>query len=77
MTIKELWEKIDRAILIEAFTGSFVIAFGGLITIPLAGWINGVPISMSQGAGMGAIFFFTRPLGLYAVRYCFKRWGKS
>jgi hypothetical protein len=68
---------IDRAILYEALMGSLVIAFGGLITIPLAGAINGVTISTAQGAGMGAIFFFTRPLGLYIVRYCFKRWYKE
>jgi hypothetical protein len=67
----------DRAIFYEALAGSFVIAFGGLITIPLAGAVNGVTISTAQGAGMGAIFFFTRPLGLYIVRYCFKKWGKK
>ena len=69
--------KLDRAILYEAFMGSFVIAFGGLITIPLAGAVNGVEISTFQGAGMGLIFFFTRPLGLYIVRYCFKKWYKE
>jgi hypothetical protein len=69
--------KLDRAIVYEAFAGSFMIAFAGLITIPIAGWINGVNISVTQGAGMGLIFFFTRPIGLYIVRYCFKRWYKN
>ncbi len=26
---------------------------------------------------MGAIFFFTRPVGLYIVRFCFKKWYKE
>lgn len=77
ITFKELFAKIDKNIAIEALTGSFVIAFAGLITIPIAGWINGVDISAIQGAGMGFIFFCTRPFGLYFVRYCFKRWGKA
>ena len=77
MNLNELYAKIDKNIVLEAFTGSFVIAFGGLVTIPLAGYINGANISFQQGAGMGFIFFFTRPIGLYIVRYCFKRWGKE
>lgn len=76
MKFTELFAKIDKNIAIEALTGSFVIASVGLITIPIAGWINGVDISATQGAGMGFIFFCTRPFGLYFVRYCFKRWGK-
>jgi hypothetical protein len=64
--------KLEKSILAEAVTGSFVIALFGLITIPIAGWVNGVAISFTQGAGMGLFFFCTRILGLYLVRYFFR-----
>jgi hypothetical protein len=68
--------KIDESILSEATVGSAGLFVFGLITIPLAGLVNGVIISFVQGFGMGSFFFCTRIVWLYLVRYCFKRWGK-
>jgi hypothetical protein len=64
--------KLEKSILTEAAVGSAGLFVFGLVTIPLAGWVNGVDISMSQGAGMGVVFFGTRMIWLYMVRYFFR-----
>lgn len=68
---------LDRAVLFEALTSSFVLALGGIGPVILSGKINSVDIGLWQAAGMNAVFFCTRLLGLYPIRYIFKKWGKQ
>ena len=67
----------DKAVLFEAVAGSFVLAVGGIGTVMIAGYLNGVQMSVWQAIGMNVFFFHTRLLGLIPTRYVFKRWGKK
>jgi hypothetical protein len=63
--------------IIESLLGSFGIMVVGWATIPFAGYVAGVQITATQGFKMGLIFFVTRFLWLYALRFWFsKRWPR-
>ena len=68
---------LDKSVFCEAFVSSLVLAFGGILTVILAGKANGVEIGLWQAVGMNAFFFCTRLLGLYPTRYLFKKWGNK
>lgn len=53
---------------LEALLGSIGIMAVGFLTIPLAGHIAGVDISMAQASKMSAAFFLGRLLWLWALR---------
>lgn len=57
----------------EAFIGSFGILVSGILTIPLAGGLVGVDVTMQQGAIMSALFFVGRFAWLYLVRVIFSK----
>lgn len=55
---------------------SVLLSVGGVLSVIIAGYVNGVTIGLNQAIGMNAFFFCTRLLVLIPSRYCFKRWGK-
>ncbi len=63
------------SVLVESLSASFGLTLGGLISIQVAAYFNGVDITFKQAIGMNAFFFCTRLLWLIPNRYAFKRWG--
>lgn len=69
-------EKHQGNILKEPLLSSLLLSIGGIASVIIAGYVNGVAISLMQAVGMNAFFFCTRLLVLVPMRYFFKRLGK-
>lgn len=68
--------KHKEHVLREPLLCSLLLSIGGVASVIVAGYVNGVAISLLQAVGMNAFFFCTRLLVLIPTRYYFKRQGK-
>ena len=64
---------IDTRALAEAFVGSLGIFLAGFMTLPLAGFVAGVHVSMGQGAVMGLVLGVLRTIWFYVLRITWKK----